>query len=119
MFTKSFLQGMRMKALRRGVWFKTLDTVERGILNLTSILVDRVESEILGLELLKIVRKLREAMKGAFVRRLEKYGLPRALSVARRAQSWGHPAAGSWVRDLALARYLTMMDLNKPSGFGV
>jgi len=58
MFTSSFLSDMRRKALRKGVWYKALDALERGILSLTSRVIERVESAVLGVELVKIISKL-------------------------------------------------------------
>jgi hypothetical protein len=119
MFTRIFLVKVRSKALRHGIWFKVLDQVEREILNLTSIVVDRVESAVLGVELVKILRKLRDAMKSCFVRHQEEYGLCRAKVIAAQAQGWGYRASREWIKDLGFVIYLTVMDLNKPSGFGV
>jgi len=119
MFTRSFLVEVRRKALRRGVWFKALDRVERGILSLAARVVDRVESAVLGVELVKILRKLRDALKSGFVRRMEEYGLGRARMVARQAVEWGYAAARGWASDLGFVRYLTIIDVNKPAGWGV
>ena len=119
MFTRSFLVEVRRKALRRGVWFRALDRVERGILSLAARVVDRVESAVLGVELVKILRKLRDALKSGFVRRMEEYGLRRARMVARRAVEWGYAAARVWASDLGFVRYLTLIDVNKPSGWGI
>ena len=52
-----------------------MDRVERGILSLTSRIVDRVESRVLGVRLVKILAKLRDAMKSDFVRLVEGYGV--------------------------------------------
>lgn len=119
MFTSGFLVEMRCKALRRGVWYRALDRVERGILILTARVVDRVESAVLGVELVKILRKLRDALKSGFVRRMEEYGFGRALKMASKAVEWGYGAARVWSSDLGFVRYLTLIDVNKPTGFGV
>jgi len=116
-FTSSFLVEVKRKALRRGVWFKALDRVERGILSLTARLVDRVESAVLGIELVKIMSKLREALKSGFVRRMEEYGFAKAREVASQAVDWGYHAARGWARNLGFIRYLTLIDVNKPTGF--
>jgi hypothetical protein len=119
LYTREFLVEIRRKALRRGVWFKALDRVERGILSLTAKVVDRVESVVLGVELVKILAKLRDALKSGFVRRMEEYGLGRALKMARIAVDWGYAIAVDWSSDIGFVRYLTVMDLNSPTGFGV
>jgi len=118
MFTSQFLSSVRSRALRRGVWFKALDTLERGILTLASRVVDRVESAVLGVEIVKILRKLTDAMKSRFVRRMEEYGFGRALKMAGQAVEWGYAMAVYWSSDLGFVRYLTVLDLNWPTGFG-
>ena len=37
------LRGLRLRAVRRGVWYMVLDRVERGIISLTIDTVDRVK----------------------------------------------------------------------------
>ena len=118
MFTSNFLVEIRQEALRRGVWFKVLDRVERGMLSLTARIVDRVESVVLGIELAKIVRKLRDALKSGFVRRMEEFGQKRAREITSQAIVWGNKFAMRWVLDMGFARYLTIVDLNMPSGYG-
>ena len=63
MFTGQYLTSVKRKALRKGVWYSTLDRVERGIISLTARLIDRVESEMLGVVLVKILVKLVKALK--------------------------------------------------------
>lgn len=110
---------IRRRALRRGVWFKALDRVERGILSLTAKIVDRVESVVLGVELAKMVKKLRDALKSGFARHMEEYGFGQALKMARIAVDWGYAMAVDWSSDTGFVRYLTFLDLNWPTGFGV
>ena len=118
-FASSFLVEMRRKALRRGVWYRALDCVERGILSLTARVVDRVESAVLGVILVKILRKLRDALKSGFVRRMESYGVERAKRIAVQAVEWGYVKAKSWAFARSFAMYVTLIDVNKPTGFGV
>jgi len=117
MFTRSFIVEVRRKALRRGVWFKALDRVERGIISLVIRVVDRVESAVLGVVLVKIVRKLRDALKSGFVERMEKFGLMQARRLAKHAMEWGYQAARSWASDLRFAKFLTLIDMNESPGF--
>jgi len=118
MFTSVFLSSVRGKAIRRGVWFRALDSLERGIITLASRVVDRVESAVLGVEIVKIMRKLNDAMKSRFVRRMEEYGFRQTLKITRMAVEWGYDLAVEWSSDLGFVRYLTVLDLNWPTGFG-
>ena len=117
MFTSSFLTEVRRKALRRRVLYGALDQVERGILSLAAQVVERVESLVLGVELVKIASKLNEAMKNQFQKRLESYGLGRALNVVKQALAWGCAAARKWLSSPGLARFLTFLSLNAPPGW--
>ena len=119
MFTSRFLSNVRGKAIRRGVWFKALDNLERGIITLASRVVDRVESAVLGVEIVKILRKLSDAMKSGFSRLMEEYGVFQARKLAAQAAEWGNRKAEEWASDIGLIRYLTLIDMNRPSGFGV
>ena len=119
MFNRSFLVNLRQRAMRQRVWFKAIDHIERGIVNLVARLVDGVESSLLGCVLVKISAKLRDAMKSEFLRHLEDYGYGAARRVVDQALSFGSVLAGGWVRDKSFISYLTLMDLNKPSGWGI
>jgi len=118
MFTSSFLVEMRRRALRRGVWFRSLDRLERGIMSLAAQLIDRVESEVLGVVLVKILRKLNDAMRSGFARRMEVFGFRRARMVAGQAAAFGCVGAGGWADDLGFVRYLTFVEVNSPIGWG-
>jgi len=118
MFTRKFLVGWRRKALRRRVWYSSLDRVERGILSLAARVVDRVESVVLGVVLVKILGKLRDALKGPFARKMETYGLEKARIISKTAVEWGHSAAVGWAHDFGFIRYLAALELNAPSGWG-
>ena len=74
---------------------------------------------VLGVELVKMVRKLRDALKSGFVRRMEDFGLRRAREVAARAVAWGYEAAKGWSSNLGFVRYMTMIDVHSPSGWGM
>ena len=119
MFNRQHLASIRNKALRKGVWYSTLDRVERGIVSLTARIVDRVESEILGVELVKILAKLVKAFKSGFVRHMEMFGLGRVFELSRLAIDWGNSVAKGWAHDTGFVGYVSMLDLNQLTGFGV
>jgi len=119
MFTSAFLSGVRRRAIRRGVWFSVLDHVERGILSLSARVVEKVESVVLGIELVKILKKLKDAMKSGFAKRMEDYGVERAKQIVAQAVSWGYETTRTWVSDRGFAEYLTLLDMYSPSGWGI
>jgi hypothetical protein len=115
MLNVDFLIQIRRKALRRGVWFRSLDSVERGILRLVTRIVDRVGSPLLGVVLTKILRKLNDAMKSEFERKMEDFGFARARVIALLAESWGNLAAKNWRYDSGFVKHLTNQVLCNPS----
>lgn len=119
MFTTAFLSELKRKALRKGVWLMVLDKLERSIFSLAARILDRVESQLLGVELTKMVRKLRDAVSGGFAKYVRERGFSKAYRVASWAVGWGYAEAAEWVGDLGFVRYLTLIDYNAPSGWGV
>jgi hypothetical protein len=81
--------------------------------------VDRVESAVLGVELVKISGRLRDALKGRFARRIDDYGFGRALEMARIAVDWGYAMAVDWSSDIGFVRYLRLWISIGLRGFGV
>jgi len=103
--------------MRKRVWYRAIDRLERGIFNLTTQIVDRVESELLGVELVKILSKLSDAMKSGFVRCMEGFGVGKARSISAQAVSFGYKSACSWASDIGLVRYLAFLKMNELPGW--
>jgi transcriptional regulator with XRE-family HTH domain len=114
MFTSKFLLSLKRKALRKGIWFKALDNIERNIINLTAKVVDRVESALLGVTIVKILSKLLEPLKSSFMRQLG-LGMKKASEIVVQAQVWGNEKAESWAKDDGFIRYLTLLEMNTTS----
>jgi len=116
--TRSFLLRVRGRAFRRGVWYRALDGLERGILSLAARVVDRVESAVLGVELVKILAKLRDALESEVVKLTRGYGLERARKLSCHAVDWGNLEASHWASDHGFCRYLAVLEYYRPSVFG-
>jgi len=100
------------------VWYRALDRLERGILSLAAQVVDRVDSELLGVELVKIVKKLSDAMRSGFAKCIEEFGVPRArIITSQAAVVFGDVRAFEWISDFGFVRYLAFSKLNAPSGW--
>lgn len=115
MFIRDGLISIKLKSLRKRVWFKALDKSERALINLTIRVVDVVRSGRLAKVLSNAVGKLKEATKSL----LEKAGeLGRSLAekFSKVAQAWGNLGARSWAKDEFYAIYLGLSVLNKPVG---
>ncbi len=113
MFTKKFLIEKRNHAFRRGVWYKILDKNERNIMNLTIHVVDRVKSTLLGLVILKIIKKLKDALMNSFVMKMKRFGVRRVQKLIDMAVDWHNEAARDWVSDSGFVKYVTMTEINK------
>lgn len=110
------LREVRGAALRRRVWYKALDGIERGIMNLTISVVGGVKSPTLMREISKILVKLREALESAFTRHLEEYGSRKLVDIIKIALSFGNEDALRWGTD-SFARLLTVNNYNNPAGW--
>jgi len=95
-------------ALRRGVWFKSLSRVERGVIDLTVKCVDVIKSCKLAKVVTAIVDKLRSAMESTVERTVRAVGLPLARKISGLAVSWGNRLAVVWADDLRFARFLAL-----------
>src|SRR2546425_11787664 len=97
------IAGLKTRALRKRVWFRVLDRVERGLLDLTIRWVDDVRSGRLTETLLRILVKLARAMEQGMARVLA-VGRELALRASLLAVRWGNVDAYSWRFDEALWR---------------
>lgn len=117
MITSSLLNDVKRRAIRGRVWFKTLDGLERGILNLSMKILDGVNKmSCLGQQLANIVAKIKDALRSVFERQLESYGLRRASEITKMAIRLGYDGAREWLDD-SYVRYVTFMSLNMPVGW--
>ena len=116
-YTNSFLRGLRRKAFRGGLWYKALDRFDRSFYNLVCYVVDRVESPVLGKQILSLVLKLRDALKSKFVRLSESFGVRKAWEAVRYAEAWGNKNACAWKYDLGFTRFHAMVEINSASGW--
>ena len=119
MFTRKFLKQWWRRALRRKILFTALDKEDRGYLYLTMRAFDEIRNAKVGTIIVRILAKLKDALKGTFARKMETYGVERSRILSRIAVEWGHSTAGDWADHVGFVRYLTVLELNVPSGWGV
>jgi len=114
---KAQLVKIKLKAMRAGVWFRTLPRIDRALIDLTIKVTSNVRSVILAKSILSITRKLEGLLESKFVRAIREIGFPLAYKLSLFAQKWGNNAAKSWVSDVRFARFLAAMNLNEPKLF--
>ena len=107
-----FISVIKKCALRRGIWFRALSRVERGVLDLTTRYVDCIRSAQLAKVVTAILEKLRIASEGVVDRLVRTVGFSLAKKVSIVAQSWGNHLAIAWAKDSDFARYLAVTHLN-------
>ena len=100
-------------ALRRGVWFRALSRVERGILDLTTKYVVRIKSAKLADVVAAILQKLQLASESRLDRLTRTVGTSLAQGISSLAQSWGNRLASFWGLGDGFARYLAAMRMNE------
>jgi hypothetical protein len=110
-FTRENLARLRLKAVRRGVWFRVLKQCERKLLDLTIRVVQRVRSFMLARLISRIVDKLCEAMESKILRLMRTEGRSLAEKICKIAEVWGNRVAKLWANDRGFIQYLTVNNL--------
>jgi len=113
--TRNELANLKTRALRRGVWYRVLTTVERACIDLVIKVVERVRSFLLKKMLSSILKKLEEAMESQVRCLMREIGGNLASKLGQIAQNWGNQSAWSWAKDTGFAQYLTINYMNAPS----
>jgi len=111
------LARLRLRAIRRGVWFRDLRDVERKLLDLTIVVVERVRSVRLARVVSVIVEKLLDAVESRFSRLVRMRGRGLAEKLSQVAQGWGNLSAVHWADDLGFVEYLAVASVNSSVGF--
>ena len=109
--TREYLVKLKLKAVRRGCWFRDLKQNERMLLDLTINVVQRVRSFLLAKVLSRLVSRLVEAMESRIVRLMRGEGVRLAEQLSNIGVSWGLKSAQTWVRDWGFIQYITVNNL--------
>jgi hypothetical protein len=110
---KAQLQKLRLRAIRAGVWFRSLPRIDRVLVDLTIRVAGKVRSFTLAENILAVVRKLEGVLENSLVRAAREVGLPLVRKLSLLAQGWGNEAAKAWVSDLGFAKYWAALSLNE------
>ena len=110
---KTQLLKLKRKAMRAGVWFRSLRRIDRALVDLTIRVAGTVRSFTLAKNILTVVRKLEDVMENRLLRAVREAGFPVARRLASFAQKWGNGSAKQWGSDVGFARYWAAMSLNE------
>ena len=94
-FTKMIRTIIR-KAIRRGLYFRKLSRIERGILELTARYVPKIKSLELGNVVARILAKLVIVLRSKFLAPVETLGRQMVTNVLQVAKIWKVRDASSW-----------------------
>lgn len=103
---------LRQKAMRAGVWFKTLSRIDRVLVDLTIKVADTIRSPNLTQSILVIAVKLEGLLESKLDRFMREFGLPITHKLGELAENWGYKAACQWANDKDFARFWAVMKLN-------
>ena len=112
MLTKQGLIKIRSKALRNGVWYKTLSRAERAIVDLTIRCVEKVRSPILAKTISKILIRIMKTLSEGFLDKAKKVGRNIAERLCKIGEAWGNKDAPKWKRDEGFIKFLGVTALN-------
>jgi hypothetical protein len=117
--SRAALAKLRLRAIRRGVWFRDLKDVERKLFDLTIVVVRRIHSVRLAKMVSVIVEKLLDAVESRFSRLVRMQGRGLAEKLSRLAQGWGNKSAVHWAGDLGFMEYLAVASVESSVGLEV
>jgi len=103
---------IKVRALRRKVWFRALSRVERGIVDLTIRCVEKIQSYTLMKTVLGIVDKLLRTLEENYLRKVEKIGREIVQKICEIAWKWGNRLALVWKYDIRFVRFLGANAIN-------
>ena len=103
--TKTLMIRLKALSLRRGQWFKVLETQERGLIDVAVSWVNTVRSGQLELVLSRILSKLVDAISSPLAALLGK-GRRAAFRISELALGWGNGLAWNWRFDDEFRIYL-------------
>jgi len=107
---------LRRRALRTGIWLKTLTLEDRILASLIQRHVKIVKNTTLATVIARIMGKLLFAIRNYFLNRLEAIGRPIAAAVAMKAYSYGNKEALTWMHDMKYIRYMGLVYSTAPAG---
>jgi len=112
MFGRKDLVRLKLKAIRRGVWFRALSRIDRALIDSVIKVVNGVRSFTLAKILLSVVEKLEDALENRFLNSLKEIGYPLARKLSLSAQKWGNRSAKDWKHDESFAKFLAILHIN-------
>ena len=115
--SKTQLIKLKLKAIRAGVWFKTLPRIDRALVDLTIKVASSIRSTTLAKNILAVTRKLEGLLENSFLRAFRGVAHKLAQKISSVAQKWGNTSARNWAVDISFVKFLAVMHVNEPKTF--
>jgi len=110
--TRFALLALKLRAVRRRMWFRVLSKVERGLIDLAIKIVRVVRSSMLARSVIFVVKKLLSVMESKIARQTRTIGFSLAQGLSRIAKTWGNKSAADWAFDSGFAEFLAVCHVN-------
>ena len=117
LLNKNQLVKLRLKAIRAGVWFKTLPRIDRVLVDLTIRVASSIRSVTLAKNVLAVIKKLEGIMESHLLRAFRGIAIELAQKLSLIAQKWGNLYATNWTSDTSFISFLAVMHINEPKTF--
>jgi hypothetical protein len=108
---------LKLKAIRAGVWFRSLPKIDRVLVDLTIKVASNIRSFTLAKNILAVTSKLEEFLESSLLRAFRAVGLPLAQKLSSIAQKWGNTSAQNWATNISFIKFLAVMHINEPKSF--
>ena len=116
-FDRAQLVKLRLKAIRAGLWFRTLRRIDRALIDLTIRVAQCIRSVTLARGISALAGKLEEILESRVSKAVREVGFPLAQKLSLTAQKLGNISAESWASAPSFARFLAVMHINDPKNF--
>ena len=113
-FSREEIIKVKNIALRKGVWYKALNRIERACIDLVIKVVEKVRSFSLKKVLFSILNKLKVALESPVQRLMREIGAALVFKLSKIALEWGNKSALVWAKDVCFMRFLTITRINAP-----
>lgn len=110
------IKAVRRMALRKRIWYKNLDYLERGIVNLSIKLVENIKSPLLARTIAEIIINIQKFFNDEFIVQVRNYGYNKMREVIHIAERLGCKEAFGWACE-GYARFLTLNNMYSPIGW--
>jgi len=104
---------LKQRAMRRGLWYKAVNRLDRLLVDLTIKVSSVVHSITLARSLLLVAQKLQHTFESKLEHATRTIGVSLAQKNSLLAQTWHYKEAAVWAIDQSFARYLAIMNLDR------